>query len=344
MASNLVLDHGWTSTHGHFAQMGGFILYKDNEPLRTLLPDELAHLSQSDRIEFPQISDLEISDRGKVDSLSKALVIIQISWFVVQCIARRIAGLVITQIELFTLSVVVLSTSVYFFWWNKPLDIRCAIPVHLKSAWDPFHQQQGTQKIDDDDLVSLIPLQLPSRSISGEEASDEISDLEFTVVLPSPRRFKQSDRLSPLRGPEVKSGKAGAFARLPTLYAIPLKNNHLASLTILSCGIAIITNALGFFNIHLASLGVSETLWNVTTIFIVGCQTFIFFFLLVQCFRNGTATFIVITRSIEKEKKRLILPFILLHGLVFAAAVLLLNNIPAEGLQTLNWIDLIPHM
>lgn len=117
--------------------MGGFILYKDNEPLRTLSPDELAHLSQTKEIDFPNISEQEIEDRSKGDLISKGLVIIQTSWFVIQCIARGIEGMVITEIEVVTLAFAVLNGILYFFWWNKPLDVRCAVPVHLKLPKHP---------------------------------------------------------------------------------------------------------------------------------------------------------------------------------------------------------------
>ncbi|KDR77170.1 hypothetical protein GALMADRAFT_155817 [Galerina marginata CBS 339.88] len=114
-------EHQWTKTHGYFIQMGGFILLKNGE------------------IDFPKITEEEIRDRSKGDGLSKALVILQTSWFIAQCVARRTQGLTITELELITAAYAVLNGIMYFLWWNKPLDVRCPVPVHLLiTVNDPF--------------------------------------------------------------------------------------------------------------------------------------------------------------------------------------------------------------
>ena len=90
-------------THGFFAIMGGFRLFNDSGPVRTLDPDELQSLAQDGDIDFPGITENEIRDKSKGDVLLKGLVVIQTGWFILQCIARGIEGLPLTGLELVTL-------------------------------------------------------------------------------------------------------------------------------------------------------------------------------------------------------------------------------------------------
>ena len=85
-------------THGFFIIMGGFNLFErssekksdaqctsqeDNLPLHPLLASDLMH----DNIySLTMPTEAEIKDRGKSDSLAKSLVLLQTSWFVMQCI------------------------------------------------------------------------------------------------------------------------------------------------------------------------------------------------------------------------------------------------------------------
>jgi len=71
----------------------------------------------------------EIKDKSKSDALSKGLVVMQTTWFVIQCFARRIRGLPITELELVTLAFAVLNLVTYAFWWHKPLGVQCPIIV-----------------------------------------------------------------------------------------------------------------------------------------------------------------------------------------------------------------------
>ncbi|TDL13387.1 hypothetical protein BD410DRAFT_735465, partial [Rickenella mellea] len=115
---------GWTQTHGFFALMGGFMLFDGKEALYTLVPEKLDELSKSGKIVFPDISKEDIQDRSKGDIISKGFVIIQTSWFVLQCIARGVEHLAITELELVTLAFAVLNLATYALWWNKPLNVQ----------------------------------------------------------------------------------------------------------------------------------------------------------------------------------------------------------------------------
>ncbi|TFK41678.1 hypothetical protein BDQ12DRAFT_678335 [Crucibulum laeve] len=65
LLENRYKDRGWTIVHGHFFQMGGFILQEDGKPLTTLLEDTLSSLLKAGSIEFPTTTEDEINDKSK---------------------------------------------------------------------------------------------------------------------------------------------------------------------------------------------------------------------------------------------------------------------------------------
>ncbi|PPQ82820.1 hypothetical protein CVT26_007992 [Gymnopilus dilepis] len=121
----------WTKTHGYFIQMGGFMLYKGELAEGILSPEKLKKLAGEGKIKFPTITEKEIQVRSKADSLSKTLVMGQTTWFILQCITRAIQKLEITQLEILTVALAFLNAFMYFFWWNKPLDVQTSVPVYL---------------------------------------------------------------------------------------------------------------------------------------------------------------------------------------------------------------------
>ena len=134
--------------------MGGFHLFKhsseetsnndrckseeDDEPLHPLEESDLLHYSES----FMMPTEAEIKDRGKSDSLAKSLVILQTSWFVIQCIARGIKHLPVTHLEIVTLAYAAMNFVIYVFWWNKPLNVNRPVRVFRKSGES---EPSGTQ-------------------------------------------------------------------------------------------------------------------------------------------------------------------------------------------------------
>ncbi|KAG6889680.1 hypothetical protein C0995_015428 [Termitomyces sp. Mi166 len=124
-------DYGWTQTHGFFAIMGGFqICESDGTGLRTLKVDELEPYVKDHAI---TVSKEEILDKSKGDFLSKALVLLQVSWFVLQILARANQHLAITELEFVTLGYAILNFVTYFCWLNKPLDVQYPIKITTRS-------------------------------------------------------------------------------------------------------------------------------------------------------------------------------------------------------------------
>jgi len=73
---------------------------------------------------LPDISVESIKDKSKADKLAKALVIVQASWLILQCVMRWIAQLPVTPLELNTLAHGICALMVYYLWWEKPLDVQ----------------------------------------------------------------------------------------------------------------------------------------------------------------------------------------------------------------------------
>jgi hypothetical protein len=71
----------------------------------------------------------EIQDKSIGDGLSKAIALFQTIWFVMQCIARRNQGLLITELELITVAYTIITVAMYIAWWNKPLNVGCPTRV-----------------------------------------------------------------------------------------------------------------------------------------------------------------------------------------------------------------------
>ena len=167
--SKSLLDQGWSTTHGFFVIMGGFhlfergsiemsnsdkaILYDYDNPLRPLAAGDLCedYTYQSIRanIDFTSFTvptEEEINDRGKSDWLAKSLVLLQTSWFVMQCIARAIEHLPITHLEIVTLAYAAMNFVIYIFWWNKPLNVNRPVRVFRKSERSATQHQVITRE------------------------------------------------------------------------------------------------------------------------------------------------------------------------------------------------------
>ena len=149
--SHSLLDLQWSKTHGFFIIMGGFHLFEhgsketsnydimSHEEDIPLHPLAVGNINKEDTTididysSFTVPTEAEIKDRGKSDWLAKCLVLIQTSWFVMQCFARAIENLPVTHLEIITLAYAVMNFVIYIFWWNKPLNVNRPVRVFRKS-------------------------------------------------------------------------------------------------------------------------------------------------------------------------------------------------------------------
>lgn len=130
---NILTEFNWTTVHGHFLQMGGFMLMDGNEEKHVLGPIDFTHLLQKGQIKFPCVSRDEINALSKGDGFSKMIVVGQTSWFIAQCISRAAQGLQVTQLELVTVALAFLNGLMYFLWWNKPLNPSSLVRIPICS-------------------------------------------------------------------------------------------------------------------------------------------------------------------------------------------------------------------
>ena len=106
--------------------MGGFVI--DVSQLHntlsrlTISPKGIAFLAKHRH--FVKIPEAVIRDKSKADTLAKALVLVQVSWMLVQTVSRRILGYPITLLEVHTLVHVACAIGMYGLWFKKPLDVR----------------------------------------------------------------------------------------------------------------------------------------------------------------------------------------------------------------------------
>jgi len=123
----------WTKTHGFFLQMGGFMLQSENgREKRVLGWKTFMNHYKLGEINLSDITEARINDHSKADGFAKGLALLQTCWFIIQCIAHfSDSKLVLTEIELVTAALAVLSLVMYFLWWNKPFNAEIPIVITL---------------------------------------------------------------------------------------------------------------------------------------------------------------------------------------------------------------------
>ncbi|KAF5315274.1 hypothetical protein D9619_007196 [Psilocybe cf. subviscida] len=131
-----VYSKNWDLGHGHFLQMGGFVICPDKEdPDSTFIasPEQLRKLTMEGVIDFPtEVKICDIDDKNKGDGLTYFIAIGQLIWFVTQCIARTVVGLSITLFELVAVSFAPLTIVMYVLWWKKPQNAQAPIVIMVK--------------------------------------------------------------------------------------------------------------------------------------------------------------------------------------------------------------------
>ena len=172
--------------------MGGFTLHAKGRPIRVLEWKDLEALARAGRVDWPTITEQEIKDRSKDDYLSKGIVVLQTTWFTVQFFARAASRLTITELEVVTFAFSTLIGVIYYLWWDKPLDVRCSIPVHLVE----LNMEQATSDGNTDEIFSptdfcfccLLPLDISPALREGESAAEgeEIGTGNRCVSFPPP--------------------------------------------------------------------------------------------------------------------------------------------------------------
>ena len=123
----------WTTTHSYFVLMGGFAL-QDDEGTREIDFRDFLSLVDAGDIVNPVVTKDEIKDKSTSDALTKAILIVQLSWFVTQVAARLINHLAVTLVELDTVCMALLTFPLIFFWWGKPRCPRYPVIFYTRNT------------------------------------------------------------------------------------------------------------------------------------------------------------------------------------------------------------------
>lgn len=133
----------WTLRHAFFADMGGIILKpKDGTPF-VINARQLAYLVQKDYLAMPTITEEEIWDKSKADTLSKVLTLSQASWLTIQLLGRAILRLPTTTLELSAAAIVFCTFGTFICWLRKPSDVKNGIVVTTNVTIDDILKEAG---------------------------------------------------------------------------------------------------------------------------------------------------------------------------------------------------------
>jgi hypothetical protein len=64
--------------------------------------------------------------------VTKGLVLVQATCFLLQCAARGAQHLSLTKFEFATAAFALLNVITYVLWWDKPLDVQCPVMVRKR--------------------------------------------------------------------------------------------------------------------------------------------------------------------------------------------------------------------
>jgi hypothetical protein len=184
----------WMMTDGFFVQMGGFLLREDGKPVQVLNYARLKRCIGDGTIDPPDITAEEIQDRAKGDFISKGLVILQTSWFILQCLARWSQKLTLSELEVVTLGLALLNGITYALWWNKPQGVGKAFRIPKKKAGqnsndNPPVSESEKEPTDSGNIESPAggpPSEMPTNLIAPTVIQVDKLDVELLSAFESP--------------------------------------------------------------------------------------------------------------------------------------------------------------
>lgn len=137
-------DESFTLTHGFFANMGGFQIRivdhaGDGTERFACEGQGLHELVERQCLTIPDITDDEIKDRSKADSLVYAIALWHIFWMLLQVIARWAKHLPLALIEVNALAFIACGVITYSLLWWKPQDVQC--PIILRVNRETFNRE-----------------------------------------------------------------------------------------------------------------------------------------------------------------------------------------------------------
>ncbi|KAJ9661124.1 hypothetical protein H2201_006675 [Coniosporium apollinis] len=179
----------WTMVHGYFANMGGFVLESPGRDPLPLSAAALEVLVEEGLIDVPDITEGEIKDRSKIDIFARLFTVLQVSWMVVQCIARYPIGLSVTPLEFITALFIGISSFTYIFERAKPKDVSMPVIIRCSSRLDDdlidrlsgkYKRVYGDKRADATN-IKRIPFSATLTNNDGIPVPKYVTDLRYVI-------------------------------------------------------------------------------------------------------------------------------------------------------------------
>lgn len=142
----------WTQVHSFYAESGGFYLHVPQEqgyppyPPFPVNSRAIVYLVEKGYIEIPSktVTVKDIEDKSKADKFAKVVAVIQTTYLILECIARRIQSLAISPLELTTLAFIPCTLATYFMWMDKPLGVNTSTPIYTTTPLSKILADAGS--------------------------------------------------------------------------------------------------------------------------------------------------------------------------------------------------------
>ncbi|KAJ5425342.1 hypothetical protein N7465_000412 [Penicillium sp. CMV-2018d] len=133
----------WTYRHGFFANMGGVELVPADGGAFRINPKHIHWLVSRGYIDVPEVSDEELWDKFKQDTITKLITCVQVAYLILQCIGRAASGLAVTTIELSTVAIVGCTLMTSICWLHKLLDVYYPMQIKMNTSMGQVLQEAG---------------------------------------------------------------------------------------------------------------------------------------------------------------------------------------------------------
>jgi len=100
---------------------------------------------------IPDINDSKIQEISRSDIVLRVMWIIQVCWYLLQCIARATQNLSVSLLELSTVALIICAIIIQIIWWYKPLDVQSSTPISIDEVTLDDQETARTIRIEEED-------------------------------------------------------------------------------------------------------------------------------------------------------------------------------------------------
>ncbi|KAF8244073.1 hypothetical protein K440DRAFT_667276 [Wilcoxina mikolae CBS 423.85] len=175
----------WNLPVAFFVVMGGYVVRPngfEGHPV-TLTPRGFVILYNKGFIKDEELDPSRITDKTKADGFAKLVVCVQAFWLVIQGAGRLASRLPLPLLELHTIMHVLCAVPMYWFWWDKPMDVRFPIILDLEQ---PLAEEIYSSYKFPDDGRQLPPESLPE----PPPTEDTTENIEHTRMIQPKGNFR----------------------------------------------------------------------------------------------------------------------------------------------------------